>query len=217
MGKYFGFIIVILGCIGAFMVISQKLTERRTTINPWVAELRPLLSEHQSEELSSDADAPWYAMEGTYMQILAILNKAKEHKYDPGSTLSSALNGAQSGQSRMIHEALIKNYQLADSLGVFKDPANLIRMERGEQPYAKANGWEEEPLVLGHQLSPLLAPEATNHLANLVIMPKSAQDLQTHDLREFTQETVKKWREEKIISPQSARDLVDILDAMRQR
>jgi hypothetical protein len=217
MGKYLGIIIVLLGVIATVKVVSDQLTERKAKINPWVSELRPLLAEHETVKISSEDASPWYAMEATYMQILAVLHNAKVHNYDPSATLSTALSGAQTGQSRMIHDSVMKSYRIADELGAFKDPANLIRMERGEQPYAKANGWEEEPLVLGHQLSPLLAPEAANHLANLVIMPKAAQDLQTHELREFTTETVKKWREEKIITPQSAKDIVDLLDSMKRR
>jgi hypothetical protein len=217
MGKIFGFIVVALGLVGAFMLVSEKLALRKVSKNSWADKLRPLIAAHAKPVINSDSDSPWYAMEGSYMGILALMHQAREHKYDIEVTLGSALSGMQSGQSRMIQEALQRNFETADRLGVFKDPANLIRMQRGDGPYAKSGGWEEEPLVVGHVLSPLLAPEAANSLVNLVIMPKAAQDLQTHDLRGFSTDTIKKWREEKIITPESAKDIYDMVLAMKAR
>jgi hypothetical protein len=215
MARLFGFLIIILGCIGVYFIFKEKVEEKKMRDNPWMHKLRPMIAEHVATKISADSAAPWYAMEGSFMTILCYMHRAVKSNYSMDDTLRGALSGMKSGQVKMLSDALLKNYETANQLGVFDDPNNLVRMERGQAPVAKAPGWEDEKLVAGHLLSPIIAPEACNSLVNMVLMPELVRDMQTHEPRGFTLETVKKWREEGIITPESAKDMYELIEAKR--
>jgi len=69
--------------------------------------------------------------------------------------------GAEQSEAARIGAAVHENVLFAKSMGVFADTANAIGMERGEPPTAHAPGLEDERLVVGYNLSPVLAPEAS--------------------------------------------------------
>jgi hypothetical protein len=213
MGKTGGFLIVLLGLLGAFFIAKDKLAERKENTNPWVARLKPIIEALAKPEVSADSEAPWYDGQADFMALLAMMHRCESNNFPLDKTFTAAVStvGQRSGAQRMIVENMLDNYALAKTLGVFKDPANLLRMERGDPPYAKSGGWEEELVVSGHKLSPIIAPEAASSLVNLVLMPEAARDMQTHEVRGFTNEHIKKWREEGVISPASAKDLYDII------
>jgi hypothetical protein len=211
-----GFIIILLGCLGAYFLVKEKLEEKKIRDNPWMQKMRPLISAHLNATVDSQSEAPWYVMEGTFMTLLCHMNQAVKANYTLQDTLAGAMAGVKSGQVKMIQDSLLKNYEVADNLGVFDDPANLVRMERGEGPVAKSEGWEDEKLTVGHVLSPILAPEACSSLVNLVLMPESVRDMQSHEPRGFTMDTIKKWREEAVITPQSAKDLYELLESQKE-
>ena len=72
--------------------------------------------------------------------------------------------------------------------------------------------WLLRPAVLAGLLSPVVAPEAATSLANLVLMPATARDMQNDDLNGFGFEQSKKWLSEQIITPDSMRVITDRLD-----
>jgi hypothetical protein len=215
MGKSGGFIIVILGLVGAFFILKDKLAEHKDATNPWVTRLKPIIADHLAMKVDAQSEAPWYDGQSTMMATMAMMYRCEQAKFPLDKTLASAVSaaaaGRKSGFQRMVAENLMDNFAAAKTLGVFKDPANLLRMENGDAPYAKAAGWEEELVVVGHKLSPIVAPEAASSLANLVLMPEIARDLQTHEVRGFTNEHIKKWREEGIIDSASAKDLYELV------
>jgi hypothetical protein len=207
MNRALPFILIALGLLGAYKIISQKLAERKERSNPFMADIRDLLEEHRKAEVSATDAAPWYSSEATFFEVMSLMHRATKMKYSPTDTLSQAM----SGFPRAALDQTVSNYEILTKLGVFSDPANLIRMERGEAPYAKALGWEEEKIVLGHRISPFFAPEAASHLLNLVVMPESIRDLQVHEIRNFGLDHLKKWVGDKVLDSSSANEIYDIL------
>ena len=66
-------------------------------------------------------------------------------------------------------------------------------------------------VVVGYVLSPLHAPEASFSLANLMLLPESARNMQTPALGTFSSEMAKKWLVERIITPESHQIILDQL------
>jgi hypothetical protein len=215
MGRFFGFLIIILGCAGAYFIFKEKVEEKKLRDNPWMQKLRPLIADHVTAKVSADSEAPWYAMEGSFMTILCYMNRAVKANYTLEDTLRGALSGMKAGQVKMLNDALVRNYETANKLGIFEDPNNLVRMERGQPPVATAEGWEDEKVLAGHLLSPIIAPEACSSLVNMVLMPEPVRDMQTHEPRGFTLDTIKKWREEAIITPESAKDMYELIESKK--
>jgi hypothetical protein len=98
---------------------------------------------------------------------------------------------------------LEENYAIAKKLGIFEELSNIMKMRDGMNPTAKSKGWEDERVVVGHLLTPIIAPEAARSLANLVIMPAAVRDMQSDELAGFSLEQSKKWLAEHIIVPDS--------------
>jgi hypothetical protein len=141
-----------------------------------------------------------------------MMHEAERGKYNVQDTLNSAAGAAPgAGQSKMIADTLMENYQLAQRLGVFDEPANVLAMERGDAPVATVAGWEDEKLAVTHRVSPLLAPEAARSLANLILIPEALRDAQLPGAIGFTTDTIKKWVKEGLISPVSAEAIADVV------
>lgn len=77
--------------------------------------------------------------------------------------------------------AILTNRQLCDEYGVFDDSEGIMMMENGRSPKVAKGALKGDKLLIGHLVSPLLAPEAKNSFANLVITPESVIGLQTED------------------------------------
>ncbi len=212
MGRFFTIVVISLGIAGAFFVARDYFEAQKQKKNPWVEEIRVLVNDAQQKEREGAANDPWFADEGRFFTLLAILHETERTKYDVESTLMAACSGIPA--SKLVQESLLANYALAKTLGVFNQPTNLLAMENGESPVATARGWEDHKLVVGHRISPLLAPEAAKSLVNMLLMPEALRDLQVVDAGGFTLETVKKWNQEKIIGPESSEAIAELV---RQR
>jgi hypothetical protein len=144
---------------------------------------------------------------------MAFLRHAEENGYSVSDTLRKGVEGtsARPGEGRMISDLLNENYRVLKQLDVFDELGNLLKMERGQAPVAKAAEWEDEEVVVGYVLSPLHAPEAAYSLANLLLLPESARNMQTEALVNFSPEIAKKWLVERIITPESHQMILDQL------
>ena len=78
--------------------------------------------------------------------------------------------------------AIIVNRKLCvEEYGVFDDPEGILMMENGRSPKVAKGAFKGDKLLVGHFVSPILAPEAKNAFANLVLTPESVFALQTDD------------------------------------
>ena len=217
MGKFLGFIIVLGGCIGAFFIFQDFNVKQKQGRNRWVSTLQPLLKMHIKDEDIMASEDPTYSAEGSFFRILAMLNEAERGGYAVGSTLAGALSstGAPKGEMKLIEQQTLENYEMAKKLGVFADPKNGLRMENGQAPVATVAGWDDEPLAVGHLLSPLLAPEAARSLQNLALMPVSVYNMQNGELNGFSYENAIKWSKEKLITGASFMAIKEKIDAKK--
>lgn len=211
MNKLIGFLILIGGLSGGYMLYKDYAAKEKEKRNPAAEEIRRIVSDTLKPQNLVDKEDPWYSSESALFRILSYLYKAEQEHYSIGDTIKSALSGsgARAGESKIIATMLEDNYALAKKLGIFNELGNVMKMREGMAPVAKAKGWEDEHIVAGHLLTPMIAPEAARSLANLVIMPASVRDMQTDDLNGFTIEQSRKWLSERIIEPESHRIIED--------
>jgi uncharacterized protein YneF (UPF0154 family) len=212
MGRLFTVIVIGLGIAGLFFVARDYFEEQKVKKNPWIEEIRYLVTGAQEKDAEGSVNDPWFADEGRFFSLLAMMHETERTQYDLENTLMSACSGIPASQ--LVQDALLNNYQLAKTFRVFDQPTNLLAMENGDPPVAVARGWEDHKLVIGHRISPLLAPEAAKSLVNMLLMPEALRDLQVVDAGGFTLETVKKWSLEKLIVPESAEAIAELV---RQR
>jgi len=101
------------------------------------------------------------------------------------------------------------------ALQVFEELGNLLKMENGSAPVARAAEWEDERVVVGYVLSPLhagglLFPGQSGAAAGE--RPRYADRLVGH----LQQQMAKKWLVERIITPESHQIILDqLLDKSR--
>lgn len=211
MGRLFTTLVLLGGIAGVFFVVRDYFAEQKVRTNPWVEKMRDVISPTLKPSMEPDSEDPWFPDEGRFFSLLAMMHETERGKYELETTLASAVNVAKPGVSRMIQDSLLEGYRTARSLGVFNEPANLLAMERGDAPVATVQGWEDEKLTVGHRVSPLLAPEAARSLANLVLMPEAVRDMQRADTTTFTLDTIKTWRKEDLITPESAEAIAEVV------
>lgn len=209
MGRFLTTVIIGLGIAGLFFVAQDYFAEQKVKKNPWVEEIRYLITHAQEKEAEGSANDPWFTDEGRFFSLLAAMHETERTKYDLENTLMSATSGLPA--AKLVQESLLANYEMAKTLGVFNQPTNLLAMENGDAPVATARGWEDHKLAVGHRISPLLAPEAAKALVNMLLMPEALRDMQVVDAGGFTLETVKKWSQEKLISPESAEAIAELV------
>jgi hypothetical protein len=215
MGKFLGFLIIVGGLMGTFFIFKEFNVKQKESRNRWISTLQPLIKMHiKGEDLSASED-PTYSAEGSFFRILAMMNEAERGGYSAGTTLTGALSGtgASKGEMKLIELQTMENYDLAKKFGVFNDPKNGLRMENGQPPVATAPGWDDEPLSVGHLLSPLIAPEAAKALQNLTLMPITVRNMQNGDLNGFSYENAVRWSKEKLISGASFAAIKEKIDA----
>lgn len=205
MNKLIGLLIIIGGLSGGYILYKDYSAKEKDRRNPSADEIRRIIADTlKPQDLASKED-PWYASEAAVFRILAYLHTAEQEHYSVGETIKTAVSGsgARAGQGKIITDMLEENYAIAKKLGIFEELSNIMKMRDGMNPTAKSKGWEDERVVVGHLLTPIIAPEAARSLANLVIMPAAVRDMQSDELAGFSLEQSKKWLAEHIIVPDS--------------
>jgi len=218
MSRIISTLIVAGGLAGSYFVYQDYAAKQKIKHNHFADDVRGLIQDHGAEsQIGEGKDAPWFGNDGTFFRILGLMYDAERHKYSAAETVRSAASGAglRPGEAKLVTDMLMDNYRIAKQMGVFDDLSNTLRLEHGEAPLSKADGWEDEPLTVGHVLSPVVAPEASLSFANIMLMPKSVRDLQNDDLTGFTPDMAKKWLSERIITPESHQVIMAILSAKK--
>lgn len=210
-------LVLLGGLVGAYFIYLDYAAKHKEKNNHWADDVGRLIREQRSGSTMDAPDGRWFADDGTFYRILGLIHDGERHKYSAGDTVKNGVSGSglRPGEAKMAADMLLENHRIAKQMGVFDDLTNMLRLERGESPICQAKGWEDEPLAVGRMLSPLVAPEASLSLANLVLMPKTMRDLQSNDLQGFTPELAKKWLAERIITPESHQAIMEILSSKK--
>ena len=213
MGKLFSFLIIFGGLAGCYFVYQDYATKTKEKRNSAAEEIGRLVDMQCRREVTAEAEDASVISEGNLFRIMALLKQAEDNDYSVADTLRKAVDGssARPGEKRLISDMLSDNYQVLKQLHVFDELGNLLKMENGSAPVATAAEWEDERVVVGYVLSPLHAPEASFSLANLMLLPESARNMQTASLGTFSSEMAKKWLVERIITPESHQIILDQL------
>ncbi len=210
--KVFATLLIAAALFGCYQLYLEYATSQRLARNPWLARMTPLIRLHTAKEVKGGGEK---ASESSYLRLLYLAWQASEDGYSALDTAkrAAAAAGAEQSEAARIGAAIHENVQIAKSMGVFDDVGNAVGMERGEPPTAHAKGWEDERLVVGYNLSPVLAPEAAFAIPNLRLMPESVRDMLTDRATSATVELARKWVVDKIIYPESYRAIATQAEA----
>ncbi|MBL9113674.1 MAG: hypothetical protein JNJ83_01610 [Verrucomicrobiaceae bacterium] len=214
MGKLISFLIILGGLVGAYFVITEHFADHRVKGNPWIAQINEQVSKSKQGDLSSvSVDEAG----GRLWRVLSLMHEAERGKYSLADTVNAAVGGVKPGEAKMIVEALLENFDTAKTFGIFDEPKNLLLMDQGLAPIATSKGWEDEKMGVGHRVSPLLAPEVAGSLANLLVMPEVFRNTLSLKPVGFTIDTVRKWSNEKLIVPESAQAIAEVVEPDKLR
>lgn len=199
--KIFGTLLIGGALIGIYFIYQDYWAGEHRARNVWTGRLEPLLRPHTIKHLRAGGAAE--VNDASFYSILYLAAQADEHEYDVFDTVKSAAiaAGASPSEAQRIAGAVQDNIQFLRSMNALKDPANLVRLEQGQAPLAGLKGWEDEPLVVSHRLSPVLAPEAANAIPNLHLVPESVRNMASERVNDQVAELARKWLSDEIIYP----------------
>jgi len=165
--KFFLFLLLIAAGITGYFYYQKATLEREEHFwtnqckEPLTALVRP-----SSEGIEPD--------EAAFFKFLLVLHKAQAAKMDLSKIFTSACTelGVGDDATSVYWESVNTDFTTANDLKIFDDPDNLINLERGDSPVITNSDWKGEKLGLLQIVPPLLAPEASKSLANLVLVPE---------------------------------------------
>ena len=207
-------LILLGGLAGVFFVYKDYASKEKQRRNKHSELLRRVIEDTiKSGPLTGEEDFT-RTDEAPLFRCLAFMREAEENGYSTADTAqqAAASAGTRGSLARLITERLNDNYAIARKLGVFEDVGNVLRMGRGLPPVAKAKGWEDQILTVGHILSPVIAPEAANSLANLVLMPEIVRNMESDDIGGFSLDMSKRWLSDGLITTESHQTVLTLLD-----
>ena len=197
------FLLLFLGAgYGTYQIFLDYKAKQKEERNVWPSKLSGLMSLHSSKKLLA---GELYGTESSFLQLLYLCYQIDQDGYPLLDTLKrgASMGGADATEAPLMAAAILDNYNRAlSTFGVFQDPANLLKMERGDPPIALSSGWEDEPLVVGYKISPLLGAELSATLPNMVIMPESVRNMQTNLTPPEAHALNANWLGARMISPE---------------
>lgn len=201
-----GRILIILLFLGAgygtYQIFLDYKSKQKEERNQWPNKLSPIIALHTSKKLLA---GELFGNQSSFLQLLYLCHQIDQDGYPLLDTLKrgASLSGADATEAPLLAAAILDNYNRARSnFGIFQDPANLLKLERGEPPTALSPGWEDELLVVGYKISPLLGAELSATLPNMVIMPESVRNMQTDLTPPEAQYLISLWLGARMISPE---------------
>lgn len=212
-------LILLGGVVGCYFVYQDYAKKEKGRRNVSSEEVKRIVADTAKYKVPSPNDDFTRVDDAPLYRLLAVMRQAETKGYSATDTaLQGAMSsGVRASVAKMIAERLSDNYAIARKLGVFDELANVLRMERGLPPVAHAKGWEDQPLAVGYILSPVFAPEASHCLANLVLMPEIARNMQMDDVGGFTFEQSKKWLNEGLITPDTHQAILAAIETKRKK
>jgi hypothetical protein len=203
MGKILAFLLFLGAGIGVYKIFQDYKAKQREERNTWPQRMAGIMRYHTSPNTLS---GEIIGNETSFLQLIYLAYQVERDGFPLLENVSQAasLAGAVNGEGPLIAASLLENLQRAKTLGIFQDPANLPRLERGERPIATATGWEEEPVGVGFKLSPLLGAELSATLPNMVLMPVAIRNMQTDVVPPEADRLISMWLSIRMISPECA-------------
>jgi len=177
-------LLIIAGIIAGYILFQKDVKEKES--HYWMTQCKSQLSNFVGPGASRSLDPD----EASLFKILLFLHKTQHDGMDISQMITDAcseLNLDDSAAS-LIKDSLMNDLASANDLKVFDDPANLMNLEHGETAIIAAPSWKGEKLVVIQIVPPLLAPEAAQCLANLVIVPEVVRDAWTQEITPYTVE-----------------------------
>jgi hypothetical protein len=202
MGRIFVFLLFLGAGYGTYQIFLDYKAKQKEERNVWPSKLSGLMSLHSSRKLLA---GELFGTESSFLQLLYLCYQIDQDGYPLLDTLKrgASMGGADSTEAPLMAASILDNYNRARStFGVFQDPANLLKMERGDPPIAISPGWEDELLVVGYKISPLLGAELSATLPNMVIMPESVRNMQTDLTPPEAHALNANWLGARMISPE---------------
>lgn len=194
--------LILAALYGCYVLFQEHQESFHRENNQWATALTPLLRLHLTRELDKGG-----ASESSYMSILYYAWQATQDNYGDSETVTraAAAAGADPAEAAQLGSYIHESVAAAKSMGVFSDPSNPVRMERGEPPVIHKKGWEDEHLVVTNLISPLLAPEAAFAIPNLLLVPESVREMAVDRADDDMVQIAQKWLPARIITPDSYR------------
>lgn len=202
MGRILVFLLFLGAGYGVYQIFLDYKAKQKQERNQWPSKLSGLMALHSSKKLLA---GELYGNESSFLQLLYICYQIDQDGYPLLDTLKqgASLGGADSTEAPLLGAAILDNYLRArNTFGIFQDPANLLKLERGAPPTAVSPGWEDEQLVVGYKISPLLGAELSATLPNMVVMPESIRNMQTDLTPPEAQFLNSQWLGARMISPE---------------
>ncbi len=208
MGKLLVFLLFLGAGIGLYKIYDDYKIKQRAERNTWPERLAGIMKLHTA---SNTLNHEILGGEATFLQLLYLAYQIERDGYPVLDTLKHGASQAGGGSSEapLMAAALLDNLSRIRSFGVFNDPANLPRMERGESPIATTPGWEDERIVVGYKLSPLFGAELSTTLPNMIIMPEVIRDMQTDLTPPEASTLIRQWLSVRMISPECANEVLE--------
>lgn len=208
MGRILVFLLFLGAGYGVYQIFLEHKAKQKDERNLWPNKLAGLMSLHSSKKT---LNGELLGNQQSFLQLLYIAHQIEQDDYPLLDTLKrgAGLSGADATEAPLMAAAVLENYTHARNFGVFQDPSNLLKLERGEPPTATAQGWEDELLVVGYKISPLLGSELSATLPNMVIMPESVRNMQTDLTPPEAQVLTSQWLGARMISPECATAIRD--------
>ena len=97
--------------------------------------------------------------------------------------------------------AIVTNLDMCEQYGIFEDPDALLMMENGRSPKVSRGAFKGDKLLIGHFVSPTLAPDAKNTLPNLVLTPETVFGLQNDHIDRYVDHGAGRLRQIRAMSP----------------
>lgn len=110
---------------------------------------------------------------------------------------------APDNELNLLKSSLVTAHGDASRMGLFTDPDGRGALASGDLPIIASGLFAGERLRVGWRLSPVLIPEATNHMANFVLQPAIAWGLQHDRLDDVSFDTAKRFRAAGLLNEES--------------
>lgn len=182
--RFFLVLLVIVGIIAGYILFQKDVKEKEG--HYWMTQCKSQLSNFVGPGASRNLDPD----EASFFKLLLFLHKTQHDGIDVSQMIADACTelNLDDSAAALVKDSLLNALTAANELKVFDDPANLMNLEHGETAIIAAPSWKGEKLVLIQIVPPLLAPEAAQCLANLVIAPEVVRDARTQEITPYTVE-----------------------------
>jgi hypothetical protein len=211
--RLLGILILIVALIAGYSLLMQNRQERESRYH--VSQFKPYV-----EKLTAGGRTGQRSLlpnEASLFELLFFLHKSESAGVNLDEMISGAFDELKlpDGFTGLAKESIRTNYDLAKKFQLFDDLENALKLERGEAATIKAQGWQDEKVVVGQIVSPLLAPEAAQSLPNLQLMPEPVRDAITEMPTAFTLERAGVFERNQIITRESLDRVKAMLPAAR--